>query len=326
MNKDLHLSLYKLISDILEKSPMSRSDLLQKVCEKRGFVPSNLDVGSSNCSARSDVGNALNDMLASNLIKIDKKGFYYLCFTRPVIIRIERCEKEIIKALTEKPYSKKELKDHLEKIFGADKTSSRKDDDIISSYLGQLTKKLIKYGAIKYENDMFLLSEKVSANADNVNELMALKADFIAKLHSKGGEFFEHYFMSLLSKYNEAEGKKILECYVTGGSADGGIDGVMKTEDSLGFREITLVQTKNKLEIATETDVRGFYGAFCAKRGTRGIYAISSDFHPSAEKFLSNLDDCIGVNGDIIFKMAMKCLFGIKRKNKKYVVDTKIFS
>jgi len=325
MNKTTHLKIYKTVSEILESSSMKREDLIKTACARLGVEKSNLSVGEKSCSARANIGSAVNDMLDSGIVKIDNKGFYYLFSSRPVIIRIEKCEREILKALTERPHSKKELKERLENIFGADKTSSRKDNDTIASFLGQILKKLMKYGTIKAENDRFMLSERVSANAHNINELMSLKADFLTKLHSKGGEFFESYFMTLLSKYSKAEGKKVLECYVTGGSEDGGIDGVMKTEDSLGFREVTMVQTKNRLDIATETDVRGFYGAVYAKRGTRGIFAITSDFHPSAQSFLEALDDCIGVNGDVIFRMATKCLYGIKKQGKKYVVDNKLF-
>ena len=98
----------------------------------------------------------------------------------------------------------------------------------------------------------------------------------------------------------------------------------MKTEDVMGFRETIMIQTKNRIDIVSETDVRGFYGAVCAKRGTRGIYACMSDFHSAANAFLGGLDDCIGVNGDRIFRMAVECLYGIKKANGKLTVDTRI--
>ena len=41
-------------------------------------------------------------------------------------------------------------------------------------------------------------------------------------------EFFEEYFMNLLKKYYELEGKTVVESYVTGGSDDGGIDGIAR--------------------------------------------------------------------------------------------------
>ncbi len=327
MKRFTNTKINRSITKILEKKPLTRNELIS-ACMQSLEISSNdkLDtgIGSLYNKARISIGECINEMHASSFIGIDNHGRYYLITSRPVIIRIEKCEKELIKALSEGPKSQKELKDILSSIFGADKTATKKDDDILSTYIGQLLKKLISYGAVINSESIYSLSEHISAAADNINEMMALKSEFIEKLHSKGGEFFENYFMTLLSKYSKKHGKKILECYVTGGSSDGGIDGVMKTEDSLGFREITMVQTKNRLEIATETDLRGFYGAVCAKRGTRGIYAITSDFHSGAVNFVKELDDCIGVNGDKIFSMAIECLYGIKKSGGKLIVDSKI--
>ena len=101
----------------------------------------------------------------------------------------------------------------------------------------------------------------------------------------------------------------------------GVICGVMKTEDELGFKETTMVHTKNRLDIASETDLRGFYGAVCAAQGSRGIYAITSDFHPMAKKLLDSRDNCVGVNGDKLFTMAADCEYGIRRENGRLTID-----
>ncbi len=319
--------LYRIITDVLEKKPLPRTELLSECISEFGISPeeqNNKKAGSYKNIVRSRFGECINEMHEAALIGIDKYGRYYLISERPVIVRIEKCEKEIIKALTERPHNQKELRDRLISVIGTDKTATRRDDDILSTYIGQLLKKLISYGTIILSEGSYSLSEKVSAKADNINEMLSLKSDFIERIHKKGGEFFENYFMSLISKYSVKHGKKVLECYVTGGSADGGIDGIIKTEDSLGFIEITMVQTKNKLEIATETDIRGFYGAVCAKKGTRGIYATTSDFHINATSFLSQLDDCIGIGGDKIFSMAIECQYGIKKQLGHFVVDSKI--
>ena len=85
-----------------------------------------------------------------------------------------------------------------------------------------------------------------------------------------------------------------------------------------------MVQTKNRAEIATETDVRGFYGAVCANQGSRGIFAISSDFHPAAKKFIDSIDNCVGINGEKIFAMAIDTSYGIKRESGKLLIDRKV--
>ena len=85
-----------------------------------------------------------------------------------------------------------------------------------------------------------------------------------------------------------------------------------------------MVQTKNRIDISTETDIRGFYGAVCAKQGSRGIFATSSDFHPMATKFLDSIDNCVGVNGDKIFSMASETGYGIKNDGTKLLIDNEI--
>jgi restriction endonuclease Mrr len=222
--------------------------------------------------------------------------------------------------------TKGEIRNKLKAVFGTDKTATVKDDDILYTFMGQTLKKLTSIGIIYSKDGKYYLSEHALAKANDINEIMTLRADFISTLHSRGGEFFEKYFMELLSQYLKKRGYEVLECYVNGGSDDGGIDGVIKTKDALGFKETTMVQTKNRNDIVSETAVRGFYGAVCASRGTRGIFACVSDFHSSAQKFLDGLDDCIGVNGTVLFKMACECLYGIKKTKDGLSVDQRIFN
>ena len=130
--------------------------------------------------------------------------------------------------------------------------------------------------------------------------------------------------MTLLEKYVTLCGKKVIYNSTTGGSDDGGIDGILKTEDSLGFRETIMVQTKNRSEPTTETTARGFYGAVCAAQGSRGIFATSSDFHPHAKAFFESLDDCVGIDGNKLFEMAIKTHYGIKKIGSELALDEKI--
>ena len=105
---------------------------------------------------------------------------------------------------------------------------------------------------------------------------------------------------------------------------DGGIDGIIKTVDYLGFRETVLIQAKNRTDLTVETTARGFLGAVYANGGNKGIFATTSDFHPAAKLFLNGIDNCVGLNGEDIFKMACAYTYGIKKKSGKLVVDNKI--
>lgn len=319
--------IYRQIVDLLTNAPQYRRELVDLCLSKYRLDPTetnNTQAGSTKNKLRSEIGVTINEMHAAGLIAIDTKGRYYLVSTKPIAIRIEKCQKEIIKALSSASLTKSEINTKLRSALGTDKTVTTKDDDTLATYIGQLLKKMLSENIISLSGGLYTLAPKVCARADDVNELLNLKSEFISRLHTKGGEFFENYFMSLIKKYSEKHEKKILECYVTGGAEDGGIDGVMKTADTLGFVETTMIQTKNRIELTTETDVRGFYGAVCAKKGTRGIFVTTSDFHPAAEKFLSSLDDCIGINGEKIFSMATECSYGIKKNHGKLVIDEKI--
>ncbi|MBQ8880379.1 MAG: restriction endonuclease [Clostridia bacterium] len=322
-----HSRIYRKIVEMLERAHLDRRDIISRCISIAGLTKDELSdrsAGSLQNGLRSRIGAVLNEMEARDLIAEDSDGLYYLVASRPVVIRIERCERELIKALSEKPMDKGEIRDRLKRIFGTDKTATTRDDDILMTFLGQLLKKLEALGVIKRSANEYSLSEKASARADDINSMLSLRDDYISRLHARGGEFFEGYFMELLKRYLEKHGKRVTECYVTGGSADGGIDGIAKTEDSLGFREIIMVQTKNRIEITSETEVRGFYGAVCAARGSRGIFVNTSDFHSSARAFLDGLDDCIGINGDRLFRIAIETKYGIRSLGGVLTVDDKI--
>ena len=322
-----HSKLYKNIASTLEKSPLSRTELI-KSCERALGLSAteieNKSLESRQNKLRSLLGTAINEMHAAKMIGIDSNGRYYLSSDKPVVVRIERCEREILKRLTEGPATKHEIREHTAKALGADKTLTNRDDNLVSTYMGGILKRLLEKGVVRLFDGVYSLSERVSAGANDINAMLSLKTDFIARIHARGGEFFESYFVTLLTKHYERQGYKVKEAYVTGGSADGGIDGVIKTVDSLGFRETVMVQTKNRIELTSETDVRGFYGAVCAGGGTRGIFASTSDFHSTACTFLLGVDNCIGINGDRLFRLARACCYGIKKTAGLFTVDERI--
>ena len=41
--------------------------------------------------------------------------------------------------------------------------------------------------------------------------------------------------------------------------------------------------------------------------------------------FKRGIDNCVGVNSDVIFKLACECQYGVKKHGDKYFIDTKIF-
>ena len=317
--------IYTAILDALEESAYDRQELIKKAIDAFGLSKKELDDKSTNGKLnviRSMCGIVINEMHARSIISRDTDQLYHKNTDKPVAIRMERCEEEILKLLRESPKTRAEIKDSLVRYFGTDETATKRDDQKLFTYIGQILKALTSEKLIESDGSVYRIMLARSAELKNREEILTLKSDFLTLIHSKGGEFFEHYFMNLLEKHFIRSGKKVIESYVTGGSADGGIDGIAITMDSLGFKETTMVQTKNRNVIAVETDIRAFYGAVCAAQGSRGIYATTSDFHPMAKKLLDSIDNCVGINGDKIFAMAVDCSYGIKRENGKLIIDT----
>ena len=316
--------IYRAVLDVLEKSPRDRQELVRLAVAAFNLTKTELSDKSTNGKLnilRSMSGTVINEMHARGIISRDGDNLYHKCTEKPVAIRIEQCEEEVLNLLRQKPHTRKEIRAQLAKHFGTDETATAKDDNKLFTYVGQILKNLCSDNLVDYDGSVYRITPAKSAEIKNRAEIISLKSDFLSILHSKGGEFFEHYFMNLLEKYLIRSGKTVTESYVTGGSADGGIDGIAKTVDSLGFKETIMVQTKNRHDITNETDVRSFYGAICAAQGSRGIYAITSDFHPTAKKLLDSIDNCVGVNGDKIFAMAADCSYGLKRENGKLTID-----
>ena len=320
-------TLYTKLVGLLEKEPMTRRRLIDAYIDTLGLTrEERLDRSTSgklNIS-RSLAGQAIDAMARKGMIEKSPDGIYTAHDQRPVIIRKERCEEHILRLLGEGPKRKSALREELEEIFGTAKTITGKDDTRLSVMTSEILKKLTENGVILLSGNVYSLPERIIARLDDIQSMLAIKNDFRTRLHRRGGEYFEYYFMTLLEKYVKKHGKTVTQSYVTGGSDDGGIDGVIKTVDALGFRETTMVQMKNRLENTGETDVRGFYGAVCAKQGSRGIFATTSGFHTSAAALLDSIDNCVGIDGDRIFAMAREVGYGIKNDKGTLSVDEKI--
>ncbi len=324
-NVNDYRKIYYAILDELEKHPAPRQALIKAAINAFNLTKKERSDNSTNGRLnviRSMCGTVINEMHNRALISRDENFIYHKNAEKPIAIRLERCEEEILRMLRESPKSRAEIKDYLVQFFGTDTTATPTDDNKLFTFIGQILKALVSEGLVGFDGSVYRVIPARAAQVKSREEVLALKGDFLALIHSKGGEFFEHYFMNLLSKYLIRSGKTVTESYVTGGSADGGIDGIAKSVDSLGFKETIMVQTKNRNDVTVETDIRAFYGAVCAAQGSRGIFATTSDFHPMAKNLLESIDNCVGVNGDKIFSMAVDTSYGIKREGGKLIIDT----
>ena len=319
--------IYIKIIDILSKAPLARKELINTYIGALGLTREEMLDKSTRGRAnveRSIVGAVINKMAEREMIVKDSDGRYSPSDQKPVIIRNEKCENEILKMLDGTSLTKNEIRSNLVSIFGTEKTLTEKDDNKLFAYTGEALRRMTRDGALNFDGRYYSLAKKIAAKIDDISSMLSLQVSFLTRLHKKGGEFFETYFMTLLEKYITMYGKTVISNSTTGGSADGGIDGIMETVDCLGFKETIMVQTKNRSDTTNETTVRGFYGAVCARQGSRGIFVTSSDFHPAAKEFLDGIDNCVGIDGDKLFEMARMTHYGIKKCGLELSVDEKI--
>ncbi len=168
-----------------------------------------------------------------------------------------------------------------------------------------------------------------------------LKEDFLKRMRSLGGDYFEYYSIYLLERYSIRNGRRLEGLRVSGGDHDGGIDGEIELTDRLGFKETIYIQSKNwdpskgKEEswVVGETLLQQFIGA-CAcrqakdgKQHCRGIFITTSRFTPDAKKILEDMaDKIVGYDGADLFETAKECGFGVIKRNGEWVLDERLLS
>ena len=323
MNGTAHKKIYKTVLDVLSERSLTHQNLIDAaVARLYSGIDSGGQVGEFT-EIRGHIGAVVSEMKSDGVILYDS-GIYSIGASGSFPLRMERCEKEIVNLLADGPKNKQTIRSHLRVIFKTDTTASDSDDRLLYNYMGQILRRLTEIGTVEIVEGQYALKAATRADVDNLSEMAELKSDFLTRIHRGGGEFFEHYILTLLKKYEEAHGKRVTECKTTGGTMDGGIDGIIKVTDHLGFKETIFIQAKNRTDMTNETTVRGFLGAVYAWGGDKGIFATTSDFHPSARLFLNGVSNCVGVNGDDIFRIACEMLYGIKKKGGKLVIDNKI--
>ena len=168
-----------------------------------------------------------------------------------------------------------------------------------------------------------------------------LRENFLKKLRSLGGDYFEYYAVYLLERYSMKNGRRLEGLKISGGDRDGGIDGEIELTDKLGFRETIYIQAKNwnpekgdeRLWVVGETLLQQFIGA-CAcrqakdkKQHCRGIFITTSRFTPEAKRILDDLSDkIVGYDGEDLFEAAKECKFGLVYENGNWKLDEKLLS
>ena len=291
----------------------SRKEILSGALAALGLSEEELRSHQPNgCFARlgSTVGSALAELIAQGSVR-KQNGEHRLVGKSSASTSEETCEREIRRLLQMKKYRRKDL---LKALGGMEKPMAERVLD-----------RLIAGGEV-VNGDGGVLCTVSPLTSQRVLGEAECKRELLHQIVARDGKFFEQFLAKALERYFKNTGRRVTHCSIPGGSADGGIDVEIDTVDEPGFSEHILVQAKGRETLhVTEKEVREFYGALHAQRGSRGIYVTTSTFHPAAQKLLDSLNNCVGIDGDKLFEILKKTEYGVKTQKNGYTVDPTVF-
>ncbi|MBQ9714546.1 MAG: restriction endonuclease [Clostridia bacterium] len=202
-------------------------------------------------------------------------------------------------------------------------------------------RKPMEKAAVKPAARILKTVKRVQAQEKPMTADEKLRENFLKKLRSLGGDYFEYYSVYLLERYSLKNGRRLEGLKISGGEHDGGIDGEIELTDKLGFKETIYIQAKNwnpekgdeRLWVVGETLLQQFIGA-CAcrqakdkKQHCRGIFITTSRFTPEAKRILNDMSDkIVGYDGEDLYEAAKECKFGLLYENGNWKLDEKLLS
>ena len=320
-----------LLCALLENSSerLRRKQLIEACVHELQLDESDARPESAFTQAKNRIGTILTALIHTGYISESEAG-YLLLQEQPKphfsVFEVRECIADCLK--NGKLAGKQEIFRHAEVQFGTDRTASRDDDNALRSAVGRELLALEREGNLRKLSRGYRLAGNDKYPATELGGYLReaalggdLKHCFLEAIHTKGGEWFETYSVNLLRTYYLMTGKQVDEGEVTGGSDDGGIDGILHTTDDLGYRETVLMQMKNRHAVITPKDIREFYGAVCAEKGSRGIFVTLSRFHPEAQKLLDRVDNLTGIDGARLYEIAARCHVGLVEQDGQLRID-----
>lgn len=325
--------LRQLLLKTLEQTPrLRRKALLEQCTVQMEFSPSELadqTLSSPVVRMKSRMGSLLTRMIRTGDIVESESGFLTVERTPGALLERDRAEEFVLNCLQDgRAWQRHQIFNQADRDF---RPQTKQEEGELHSVLGQAIQRLSREKRIRESPKGYMLPVSQYPYTELGYWLQEAKngADlcecFLHAIHTQGGEWFESYAVRLLSEFYRKAGRNVTRAYVTGGSNDGGLDGVIELTEWMGFRENILMQMKNRYATISPKDVREFYGAVCIAQGSRGIFVTISNFHPEAQKLLEQVDNLIGVDGKRLFEIAKRCGYGILSRDGGWVLDEAVF-
>ena len=255
---------------------------------------------------------------------------------------VEKTEKSVEKT-EQKPEAKPQVTAEENSVVLEEKTPEVKTEKPVEKTVKTPVQKVqmptMKSVQIPAQNRVLKTAKRVEQKPATAEE--KLRDNFLKKLRSLGGDYFEYYSVYLLEKYSRKNGRRLESLKISGGERDGGIDGEIELTDRLGFRETIYIQSKNwdpdrgneRLWVVGETLLQQFIGACACKQAkdgkqhARGIFITTSNFTPEAKRVLDMMSDkVVGYDGNDLFDAAKECQFGLIYENGNWKLDEKLLS
>lgn len=138
-----------------------------------------------------------------------------------------------------------------------------------------------------------------------------ISAVLLSNLRAAEPAFLEKTVIELLNAMGYGADEDALE--VTGGSGDGGIDGIVRL-DKLGLEHI-YVQAKrhdasNKVQ---RKDIQAFYGALTDRDAKKGLFITTGYFASGAREFTRRREGIILIDGDQLASLMIDHGVGVER-------------
>ena len=291
------------IISVLDGKTMTRKELVSGVLSRMGIDMAQMNdncVDGACVLLRSYIGTTISEGISLGEI-VEENGALCLSLATAYVSKndVYNHIKELLKRNI--ALDKQQIFDSCISHLGANKTFSDKDDGLIRAFAGEFLARCERSGVLVVEGGKYYLTP------EKEKSILSYES-FISEINENGGEYFERYGAMLIRKFYEKSGFTVTECAVTGGSDDGGIDIVVRTEDKLGFKDFIAVQAKARRNAhVTVKEVREFIGAMHAIGANRGIYLTTSYFHEEALTLIDGIPNVTKIDGKRLFELATEC-------------------
>lgn len=135
----------------------------------------------------------------------------------------------------------------------------------------------------------------------------SVAAELLEFLGEVTPKYFETVVLDVLHKLGYGTRRSDLQR--VGGSADGGIDGIISL-DRLGLEKV-YVQAKRWQGVVGRPDIQGFYGALAGQRANKGVFITTSSFTAQAVDFARSIERIVLIDGQMLAELMMDYEVGV---------------